>query len=402
MKVYEYSARNKEGAVERGEMEANSRTKVVEALQAKDLIVVKVQERIKIMDALNQINIGGVPMKDKVVFMRQFATMVQAGLPITQVIEILAAQATNPMFRKVLKDVLADVEAGGSLAKSFGKHPGIFDDVVLNLLKAGEDSGKLEEVFLRLADELENQQDFQMKVRSAMIYPIIIVIVMIGVVALVMIFMIPAVRDLYLEFGADLPGITRLLIAMSDFTVSYWWVLLIIIMVLVAGFKYYIDTPSGRKSWDNFKLTVPIFGKLFKNIELAQFTSTFYLLISSGLPILESLELVEDSLSNVWYRDAIANAAKEIEKGSSLALPLSREEKIPLIVSQMINVGEETGRMDDILQKMAEYYNNEVSMMTDNLSTIIEPVMLILMGGAVAFIAVAVYMPLFQMAEIVG
>ncbi|MDD3661531.1 MAG: type II secretion system F family protein [Candidatus Dojkabacteria bacterium] len=402
MRIFEYSARNAEGAVERGEMEAKNRTRVVESLQNKGLIVVKVEEKVAFMNALNEINIGGVPMDDKVVFMRQLATMMSSGLPLTQSLEILAAQATNPLFRRVLKDVLTDVEGGSGLAKAFGKQPGVFDDVVLNLIKAGEDSGKLEEVFLRLAEELEKQRNFDAKVKSAMIYPIIIMVTIVAVVALVMVFMIPAIKDIFTEFQSDIPMVTKILIMISDFTRNFWWIVLIILGSLAGGFKYYIDTPTGRRVFDNFKLTVPIFGKLFTKIELAKMTQTLFLLLSSGLPILESLDLVSDSLSNVWFKEAVAHASQEVEKGSSLALPLSREEKIPLLVSQMIGVGEESGRLDEVMKKMAEYYTNEVDIMTNNLATMIEPIMLIIMGIVVAFIAVAVYMPLFSLAEIVG
>ena len=388
--------------MERGEMEAQSRTKVVETLQSKGLIVVKVEEKVALINALNEINIGGVPIDDKVVFMRQLATMMSSGLPLTQALEILAAQATNPQFRRFFREVLLDVEGGSSLAKAFGKHAGVFDDVVLNLLKAGEDSGKLEEVFLRLADELEHQRDFQGKVKSAMIYPMIIMVTIVAVLALVMVFMIPAIKDIFSEFGSDIPMVTKILIMISDFTRNYWWLVLVIIATAVGGFKYYTDTPNGRRVYDNFKLTVPIFGKLFTKIELAQLTQTLHLLVSSGLPILESLDLVSNSLSNVWFKDAVHNAAIEVEKGSSLALPLSREEKIPLVVSQMIGVGEESGRLDTVLDKMADYYGAEVDTMTSNLATMIEPIMLIIMGTMVGFIAIAVYLPLFSLADVVG
>jgi type IV pilus assembly protein PilC len=401
MKKFRYSARTKDGTIKRGELEADSRTEVVQSLQEQDLIVVNVEEKIAAFGSLKEINIGGVPIDDKVVFMRQLATMMSSGLPLTQALEILQAQASNPLFKRVLKEVLDDVEGGSSLSAAFKKHPGVFDDIVLNLIKAGEDSGKLEEVFLRLADELEHQRDFQGKVKSAMIYPIIITIVIVIVVALVMLFMIPSVADIYNEFGGELPPVTKILIKMSDFTRDYWWVVLIGIAGLVTGVKYYIESPSGKRVFDSLKLKAPIFGDLMLKIQLAQFTQTLHLLMQSGLPILDALDLVADSLSNSLFEEDVKTASEEVEKGSSLALPLSRSEQFPLIVSQMIGVGEETGRLDDVLEKMAEYYNNEVSMMTDNLTSIMEPVMLIVMGGVIAFIAVAVYTPLFSLANIV-
>lgn len=401
MKKFEYSVRTSEGAVQRGEMEADSRTKVVRSLQEKGLIVVKVEEKIALFGALAEINIGGVPIDEKVVFMRQLATMISSGLPLTQAMEILTAQATNPQFKKVLKQVLADIEGGNSMANSFKKHPGVFDNVILNLIKAGEDSGKLEEVFLRLADEMESQRDFQSKVKSAMIYPIIIFITIFVVVALVMIFMIPAISDIYGEFGGELPTVTAILIAMSNFTRDFWWVVIIMLAAFAAGYKYYSETPSGRRVLDGAKLKAPVFGDLMTKIQLAQFTQTLHLLVESGLPILNALDLVAGSLSNTLFQEAVRNAASEVEKGSSLAIPLSRSEEFPLIISQMIGVGEETGRLDEVLKKMAEYYTSEVNTMTNNLASIMEPLMLLIMGVAIGFIAVAVYMPLFTLADVV-
>ncbi|MBN2100321.1 type II secretion system F family protein [Candidatus Dojkabacteria bacterium] len=401
MKKFEYSARTPAGAIQRGEIESDSRTKVVRLLQERDLIVVNVSEKVSMIGSLSEINVGGVPIDEKVIFMRQLATMVSSGLPLTQSLEILSVQAKNPKFKKVLKAVLNDVEGGSSLANSFKKHKGVFDDVVLNLIKAGEDSGKLEEIFLKLADELEHKRDFQNKVKSAMIYPIVILVVIVIVVGLVMVFMIPNVSDIYGEFGGDLPPITKVLVSISDFVREYWWIVLIVLAGLAAGIKYYIDSPGGRKVFDNFVLKIPIFGDLTTKTQLAQFTQTFHLLITSGLPILDALDLVANSLSNSWFRDAISQAAKEVEKGSSLALPISRSDVFPLIVSQMIGVGEETGKLDDVLEKMSEYYNTEVNIMANNLANIMEPLMLIIMAVVIGFIAVAVYMPLFSLANVV-
>jgi type IV pilus assembly protein PilC len=252
-----------------------------------------------------------------------------------------------------------------------------------------------------LAEELEHQRDFQGKVKSAMIYPAIIMIVIVGVVVLVMMFMIPAVADIYREFGGQLPTITQILISISDFMRKFWLILFIAGSGLVVGFKYYIESPTGKKVFDKLTLKVPVFGDLITKIQLAQFTQTLHLLVQSGLPILDALDLVADSLKNVHFANAVKHATQEVEKGSSLALPLSRAEVFPLIVSQMIGVGEETGRLDEVLDKMAEYYNNEVNMITENLTTLMEPVMLVIMGGIIGFIAVAVYTPLFSLANIV-
>ncbi|MEA3357097.1 MAG: type II secretion system F family protein [Patescibacteria group bacterium] len=402
MKNFEYSARSKDGSVQRGDVEAKSRTQVVEMLQQKGLVVVKVQEKIAVMEMFKQINIGGVPIDDKVIFMRQFSTMISAGLPMAQALEILAVQATNPLFKKVLDEVLAEVESGTSLTKAFKNQPGVFDDIVLNLIKAGEDSGKLEEICKRLADELEHRRDFQNKIKSAMIYPIIISVVIVIVVTLVMLFMIPAVSEMYSEFGGELPMLTQILVAISDFMVRFWWLCLLVLVGIAAGIKYYLSTETGKKVFDNLKLKFPVFGDLNVKIQLAQFTQTLTLLVSSGIAILDALDLVADSLNNYWFEQAVKTIAREVEKGSSLALPMSREERFPLIVSQMVGVGEETGELDGVLKKMAEYYVDEVNRMTDNLATMMEPFMLVIMGVVIGFIAVAVYLPMFSLANVLG
>ncbi len=401
MKNYNYSARTVDGAVKRGSMEAENRTDVVKTLQDQGLIVVGVEEKVAILDTLKQMNLGGVPIDEQVIFMRQLATMISSGLPLTQALEILANQARNPLFKRVLEEVLHSVEGGKGLAESFKKFPTVFDEIVLNLIKAGEDSGKLEEICLRLADELEHRRDFQSKVKSAMIYPAIILVTIVAVIALVVIFMVPAVKDIYGEFGGKLPLVTQILIGLSDAVWKYWWLFIIVIGIGIAGLKYYIDTPKGRKVFHALQLKVPVIGPLNVKIQLSQFTQTLHLLIASGIPILDALDLVSASLSNVWFKEGVKTASKEVEKGSSLALPLSRNEYFPLIVSQMIGVGEETGKLDEVLNKMAEYYGNEVKIITNSISTLIEPIILVVMGVVVAFVAISVYMPLFSLASLI-
>ncbi|HRI05355.1 MAG TPA: type II secretion system F family protein [Candidatus Dojkabacteria bacterium] len=403
MKKFKYTARNLEGKTIEGKVEARSRDSVVEILQGKKLIVVKIEDDLNISwEKLKEINVGGVPIKDKVIFMRQLATMIGAGLPLTQALEILEAQATNPLFKRTISNVLGDVQGGSGLAEAFRKTNNVFDSITLNLLEAGEESGNLQIILERLAVELEEQKKLGEKLRSAMIYPTIIVVVIVGVILLMMFVLVPAMAEIYGEFGAELPAITQFMINMSNFFISYWWLLATIVSLVVILYKYFYDSPNGKKFIHRVALKLPIFGPITTKMQIAQFTRLLSLLLKSGLSIVKALELTAGSLTNVIYKDSIMEAKKEVEKGVALAIPIARAQIFPLIISQMIAVGEESGEMDNVLEKMAQYYNDEVSVATSNLATLMEPLMLVLMGGAIAFIALAVYMPMFNLSGVIG
>ena len=401
MKRYKYIAKDSSGKEIKGVLEAKSMDAVAEFLNGKNLTVVDLKEDIGLnLERLNQINIGGVPITDKVLFMRQFATMISAGLSLNKTLEILSQQVSNPLFKRVITNVLADVEGGSSLSKAFRKEAEIFDDVTLGLIDSAEATGNLEEVLRGLADELEENKKLRDKIKSAFLYPAIIVVVMVIVVIMLLVLLVPVMSDIYGDFGADLPAVTLLLMSISDFLLNYWWLVLIIVSIFLVGFKLYSDTPSGKKTLHMFVLKTPIFGKLIEKIQLTQFTRTLSLLLRSGLSIVASLEITSTTLSNVHYKNAFLEAKDEVEKGLPLAIPLSRNSLFPLIVSQMIAVGEESGNLDHILKKMSDFYNDEVNYIAGNLATMLEPFILIIMGGLVGFIAAAVYMPMFQLAEV--
>lgn len=403
MKKFQYLARDKSGKEVKGVLEARSPEVIVEILQGKGLIVVEVKEDLGLnMSKLNEINIGGVPMSEKVLFMRQFATMISAGLSLTKSLDILTKQVTNPLFQRVLVEVLAEVEGGSSLSKAFRKQSDVFDDVVLSMIEAGEASGNLETVLQRLANELESKKKLQDKIRSAFTYPAVIVVVMLAVVVLLMLVLVPAMKDVYSEFDAELPLITKILMSASDFFISFWWLVLMVLAITGVGIKMFLDTAKGKRSFDLIMLKIPIFGKLMVKIQLTQFSRTLSLLLKSGLSIVEALRLTSESLSNSYFKDAVIVAMAEVEKGTPLTIPIARSEYFPVIVSQMIAVGEESGELDGILEKMADFFNEEVDTMSGNLSTLLEPFILIVMGGIIAFIALAVYMPMFSLTEVIG
>ncbi len=404
MKKFKYFARNQEGKEVKGVMEARDTVAVTDVLHDRGLIVVDVKEEMKFdMERLNEINIGGVPMQDKVVFMRQLSTMISAGLSLTKALEILKQQATNPYFQRVLVDVLESVQSGMSLSDSFrNQSEDVFDDVTLNLVQAGEESGNLDKILERLATELEEQKSMGAKIKSAMIYPAIILVIIVAVVVVMMVVLVPSMTEVYSEFGAELPWATQFLISMSDFVIKSWWILLTVILVFAVGIKMFLNTERGKNVWDKIVLKIPTVGKIITKMQLSNFTRILSLLLGSGLPIIQALELTSSSLSNSVFKETVLEAKKEVEKGGSLAVPIARSEYFPLIVSQMIAVGEETGEIDSVLAKVSEYYKEEVDNATDNLSALIEPLMLVLMGGAIGFIALAVYMPMFQLSEVMA
>jgi type IV pilus assembly protein PilC len=403
MKKFKYSARDQQGKIINGELEAKDHDSVADILHDRGLIVVSVKEGMGLdLEKLAEINIGGVPMKDKVVFMRQMATMVGAGLPLSRALEVMSQQTENPMFRRVLKEVLLSVQSGKSLANSFRAQEEIFDDISLNLIEAGEESGNLETILERLATELEEKNSLKSKLKSAMIYPTIILVVIVAVIVLMMMVLIPSMATIYGDFDAELPTVTKILMSISDFFVNYWWAILVVLAVLIIGGKFYLDSDKGKRSFDKIILKIPVIGAIVTKMQLAQFTRILALLLGSGLSIIKALELTGASLSNAMFRDTVMEAKSEVEKGGALAIPIARSEYFPLLVSSMIAVGEETGEIDAVLTKVSQYYKEEVDVATTNMASILEPVFLIIMGLAIGFIALGVYMPMFQLSSAIG
>ena len=403
MAKFKYSARDEKGKIVEGELEARDIASATDLLHDRGLVIVSLKEGVGIdFEKLAEINIGGIPMKEKVIFMRQMATMVGAGLPLTRSLEIMVQQASNPKFKKILANVLSSIQSGKTLADSFRMEEDVFDQITVNLIEAGEESGNLDNILEKIAVELEDKNALRRKVQSAMIYPSIILLVIIGVIVLMMLVLVPSMAEIYKDFDAELPFATRLLMGMSSFFVDYWWIVLSIVLILVIGFKYYVDTPKGKRNIDKLILKIPSLGVIIAKVQLSQFTRILSLLLGSGVPIIKAIELTANSLGNTMFRETLEEAKDEVEKGGPLAIPIARSEYYPLLVSSMIAVGEETGEIDSVLSKVAEYYKEEVEMATGNLSTLLEPVFLIIMGLAIGFIAVAVYMPMFQLSTAIG
>lgn len=403
-KTFEYIAKDPQGHTQKGTYKAQNKTEVADFLQTNQLIPVSIDEvnPVLSLNYLKEINVGGVPLKEKVFFFRQMSTMISAGLSLTRILEVLEMQAQNPRFKKVLTTVRTEVTGGKSLAEAFTKYPDVFDTITISLIRAGEASGNLDKIFVRLAQEWEDKKELQSKIKSAMIYPIIILLVIIGVIALLMVSVIPTMSKIYSEFESDLPLVTRVLIGVSDTFASYWFVFIFVIAAIVLALRFYFRSKEGKMNLDKLLLNVPIFGKLIREIQVATFTRILNLLVSSGMPILEALDLVAASLTNYWFNKAVLDVKGEVERGISMAQAMVSQGQIfPIVVSYMVNVGEESGALEKVLERLAKYYEMEVKNATDNLSTMIEPLMLVLMGGIVFLVAIAVYLPMFQMTQLV-
>lgn len=400
-KLYEYVAVGKDGNRTKGSMTALNKEEVVTQLFQKGLSPVSVDEVSKLfaLDRLKEVNIGGVPLKDKMIFLKQFSIMLNAGLSITRALEVLSMQTTNPRFKVVLKEVLKSVSGGVQLSDSFAKYPDVFDSIAINLIKAGEQSGNLGLILRKLSREYEQKNALKSKVTSALAYPAVLTVVMIGVVVFLLAIVVPQLEDAFKSFGAELPWITKAVIGLSKIITNYWYLVLLVLIGGAVGIKYFVSTPEGRRVWDKILITVPIFGPLFVKIQVATFSRVLYLLISSGVPILQTLELTEATLSNIWFKDEVISMRDQVKRGVSIAVPLLQSPYFPSIVGYMVNVGQETGQLDTVLRKVAKYYDLEIKTATSTLSSLLEPILLVVMGGVVGVIVAAIYYPMFQLTQ---
>lgn len=397
MKVWNYKAKDQKGTEARGKVEAESVEQAARLLRERGLVVYSLRPQREGLLSLWRKFSERVTLSDVANFTRQLSTMITAGLPITDALVIIRAQS-KPGIKKVTAQILSEVEGGSSLANALAKHPKVFSPVYISLIRAGEEGGVLDNVLARLADNLEKQREFQAKVKGALIYPTIVVVGMIIVGAIMMIFVVPKLTSLYDEFQADLPTATKVLISVSNFTSRFWWVLPAIGFGLGWIFLTYIKTETGRRKFDEFKFKIPIAGPLQKQIILAEFTRTLGLLVGAGVSILEALRVVAGVVGNVVVQEGINKASEQVEKGFPLAYALSQQPEIfPPILSQMLSVGEETGKLDEVLGKVSHVFEQESEESVKGLTAAIEPIIMIALGIGVAFLVIAVIMPIYNL-----
>jgi len=309
---------------------------------------------------------------------------------------ILENQA-SPGMRKIIEEIRQDIEGGQDLSSSLGKHPEIFDQVYVALVRAGESAGVLEKVLERLADNLEKQKEFQGKIKSAMIYPAIIILGMITVAAIMVVFVIPKMATLYEEFQAQLPLPTRILVGISKFATSFWWLVLVMLGVLIFVFRFLFKNPAFRKQYDQLLFRLPIFGNIRQKSTLTEFTRTLGLLVGTGVLIVDALRILKGSLGSLIYQEAIEQTAKEVEKGLPLASALAETGVFPFVLPQMVSVGEETGKLDEVLERVSNYFQQESELAVKGLTSAIEPIIMIILGIGVAFLVISVIMPIYNL-----
>jgi type IV pilus assembly protein PilC len=400
MPLFEYTARNQaNGQIMKGSLEATNRDEVVAHIKKQKMMMVSIREAPKQLKLFS----GGAAIKtrDVVIFTRQFATMINAGLPLVQSLDILAKQTENKSLSDITRAVVYDVESGHTLADAFAKHPKAFPDLYVNMVAAGEAGGILDTILLRLATFLEKSDALVRKVKGAMIYPAVIFAVAGIAIAVLLIFVIPTFQSMFASVKMELPLPTRIVIGASHLLINYWWV---IIGVVVAGFflfRRYYATPNGRKQVDAAMLRAPVLGDLLRKSAVSRFTRTLGTLISSGVSILDGLEITAKTAGNRVIHDAVMESRQSIAGGETIAAPLEKSKVFPPMVISMIAVGESTGGLDEMLSKIADFYDEEVDVAVSALLSLMEPIMIVVLGVVVGGMVVAMYLPIFDMVNAV-
>jgi type IV pilus assembly protein PilC len=397
--TYAYKVRDRGGNLISGTLVADNEGLVLQRLREQGLTPLEVGKQGRSLNI--ELTKKKVKLKELSVFSRQFATMVNSGLPILRALSILADQTNNAELAKTLSACRADIEQGSSLSAAMQKHPKVFNDLFVSMVKSGETGGQLDNVLLRLADMIENEVKLRGKIKSAMTYPIAVVALVSLIMTAMLLFVVPQFKSIYGQLGGTLPLPTRLLLTMSDVFKKFWFIVIGGLFIARFFFRRWKATPAGRESVDAFKLRVPIFGSLFQKTALARFAGTLSMLLRSGVPILQALDIVSDTVNNKVIAKAVTEVQVSVREGESMAKPLAKHKVFPPMVVQMLAVGEETGQVDVMLEKVATFYNQEVEASVDSLTSLIEPLLIAIVGGAVGAAVIALYMPMFNIIKLI-
>ena len=401
MPVFVWKGRTLAGEAQSGEIEVGRQDEALDLLRKRKILVTSLHAKGGGF-SLPKIGGSGVSTKDLAIFTRQFATMISAGLPLVQCLDILAKQSSKPSFGRVIGEVTREVEAGSTLADALGKHKKVFDDLFRNMVAAGEAGGVLDEILMRLATYIEKADALKRKVQGAMVYPAVVLSVCVGAATFMLLFIIPTFAKMFSDFGGELPLPTRVVMMMSDFLKHFWWALVLAIIGLAVLFQRYYATDSGHRTVDATLLRVPVIGDVLLKGAVARFTRTLGTLIASGVPILSGLEITARTAGNRVISEAIMTARASIREGETVSAPLKTSGVFPPMVVQMISVGEQTGALDEMLTKIAVFYEAEVDTAVDTMTSVIEPLMIVLMGGMVGGMVVAMYLPMFKLISVVA
>ena len=398
---FSYKARNKEGQIKTGTVVAVGSTQAEQLLAENDLIIIELNQQSE--SIFERVTIGGsVRQKDLVLFSRQLSTLIGARVPILQALRILESQISNKTLIGIMRDVISSIENGESFSLALSKHPKVFSNIYISLVRSGEVSGALNKSLNYLADQLEKDYELRSKVKSAMTYPAFVILTL-GIVGVLMFkFVLPKLVDVLKSQGATLPTISKVLIAITDWFQVFWWVVILAVLGVILGVRFYIFTLTGRYQWDTLKIRIPIFKEIFQKIYLARFSRNLSTLVAGGLPIIQSLKIISEVMNNVIYRDIVVEASVRLADGKSISESLSGYREFPPIVVQMISVGEQTAQLDDILAKLASFYEKEVDTTVSTLTTLMEPIIMIILGLGVGALVAGVLLPIYNLASTVG
>lgn len=399
--TYDYKVRDRTGKLISGQLVGDSEMLVQRRLREMGMTPVDVRKHGQGIRMEINLRPGRVKLKQIAVFCRQFATMVNSGLPILRALSILADQTDSKELGKVLVEVRNDVEQGSSLSAAMAKHPKAFNNLFVSMMRAGETGGVLDDVLLQLADQIEKEVQLRRQIKSAMTYPIVVLVMVVLIMAAMLLFIVPQFETIYASLNSGLPAPTKILLAASDGFRKYWWLVGLATIGGAFAFRRYKATDSGRARVDAVKIRVPVFGPLFHKVGLARFSATLGMLLRAGVPILQALDIVKDTVNNRIMSIAVEDVKSSVREGESIAKPLSRHAVFPPMVVQMMAVGEETGAVDTMLDKVSEFYNQEVEATVEALTSLIEPLLIAIIGGAVGAAVVALYMPMFNIINII-
>ena len=402
MPLFAYIVKDKGGKTHSGVLETESRTALIEQLWKQEFVVLAVDEKAPSRFSMVKVGAGRVKPEYLVVFSRQLATMVDSGIPIAAALEVLSDQIDDRTFKQILRKVRDDIEAGASLSEGIGHHPRVFSEFFVNMVRAGESSGRLDEILDRVASYLEKVNILQHKVRASLFYPAFVSVLALGITTFLLVVIVPKFKEIFSSLGGQLPAPTQILLNTSEFMGHYivWEALALI--GLIVGFRFYIGTPAGRLQFDHLSLRVPVIGKLMQRVVIARFARTLATLVKSGVPILSSLEIVAKTAGNKVVEQTVLAARASIKDGENIADPLSHSKVFPAMVTRMIAVGEKTGELEKMLTKIADFYENEVDAAVTALTSLIEPLVIAVLGVIIGGIVIALFMPIFKFSTLVS
>ncbi len=399
MLTFEYTARDTTtNKVIKSTVQAESERSAAKLLMAQGIVPLEITEQSEKASLFNKFT-NRVKAKDRIIFTRQLATLINAGLPLAQSLRTLAAQTTNKRFAAIINDIITTIEGGSTLSAAFSRHPEVFNDVYIALIAAGEVSGTLDEALERIANQQEKDAELLGKVRGAMIYPLIVLVVIVGVIGFMLFTVVPQIQRLYEDLGKELPLTTAIMVGTAHFVAQFWWLLLIVLAAIIYFGRRYIETNNGREMIDTIKIRMPIFGGLFRKLYMARFTRTGQTLLATGVPMLEMMRISAQAVNNVVIARSIMRASEKVKGGKALSVALKNDDNITPLVPQMISVGEQSGGIDKMMGKAATYYENELDTTIRSISTAIEPILMVILAMVAGFMVAAVLLPVYQLID---